>query len=174
MTHPLPGQPAPTLSMQTLSGEAFQLHAQSDARFTLIVFYRGLHCPLCRKQLTTLQRSLGEFEQRNVAVIAASTDTEDKAQESKSEWKIDQLNIGYGLTIEQARSWGLYISSAIKDAEPSFFAEPGLFLVAGDGTLYMASIQSMPFARPQFDDLLSAIDFITENDYPPRGTVASN
>ncbi len=31
----------------------------------------------------------------------------------------------------------------------------------------------MPFARPQFADLLNAIDFVTEKNYPPRGDVVS-
>ncbi len=41
-----------------------------------------------------------------------------------------------------------------------------------DNTLYAASIQSMPFARPNFDDLLKAVDFIVSKSYPPRGTAA--
>ncbi len=53
--------------------------------------------------------------------------------------------------------------------EPRRFNEPGLFLVRPDGTLYAASVQSMPFARPHFSDVLAAVEFVTKNDYPPRG-----
>ena len=53
--------------------------------------------------------------------------------------------------------------------EPEKFSEPGLFLVKPDGTLYAAFIQTMPFARPPLDQLLGAIDFIKEKDYPARG-----
>ena len=35
------------------------------------------------------------------------------------------------------------------------------------------AVQTMPFARPQFADLLTAIDFVTEKNYPPRGDVVS-
>ena len=38
-----------------------------------------------------------------------------------------------------------------------------------DGTLYWAAVQSVPFARPHFDEVLKAIDFIKERNYPPRG-----
>ena len=55
--------------------------------------------------------------------------------------------------------------------EPPFFPEPGLFLVRPDGTLFFSSVQSMPFARPHFDDVLSAIDYVLKHDYPPRGEV---
>jgi len=27
----------------------------------------------------------------------------------------------------------------------------------------------MPFARPHFDEILGAIDFVVKNDYPARG-----
>lgn len=27
----------------------------------------------------------------------------------------------------------------------------------------------MPFARPRFDEILGAIDFVLKNDYPARG-----
>jgi hypothetical protein len=56
--------------------------------------------------------------------------------------------------------------------EPALFSEPGLFLVRPDGTLYFATVQTMPFARPHFDDIVKAIDFVLAKDYPARGEVA--
>ena len=44
-----------------------------------------------------------------------------------------------------------------------------MFLVRPDGTLYAASIQSMPFARPSFADVAQAIAFVAEKNYPARG-----
>ena len=85
------------------------------------------------------------------------------------EWSIERLAIAYGLGIEEARQWGLYISSAIKEGEPPRFAEPGLFLIRPDGTLYCSSVQTMPFARPSFAEVLQAVAFITERSYPARG-----
>jgi hypothetical protein len=49
------------------------------------------------------------------------------------------------------------------------FSEPGVFLVRTDGTLYWASVQTMPFARPHFNEMLTAIDFVLKNGYPARG-----
>jgi hypothetical protein len=74
------------------------------------------------------------------------------------------------------RTWGLYISSSRGKTsagveEPALFTEPGLFLVRSDGTLYFASVQTMPFARPHFDEILQALDFVIANDYPARGEV---
>ena len=53
--------------------------------------------------------------------------------------------------------------------EPKLFAEPGLFLVKPDQTLYWASISTMPFARPHFNDIAGAIDFALSKNYPARG-----
>jgi len=73
-----------------------------------------------------------------------------------------------------SRAWGLYISNSRDKTsagieEPAQLNEPGLFLVRPDGSLYWAAVQSVPFARPQLDEVLKAIDFIKERDYPPRG-----
>ncbi|MCE2749571.1 MAG: AhpC/TSA family protein, partial [Rhodobacter sp.] len=46
---------------------------------------------------------------------------------------------------------------------------PGVFIVRPDGALYYGSTQTMPFARPSFQDLLGAIDFAIAKDYPARG-----
>ena len=164
-----PTQPVPELDVATLDGERFRLSERSPKAFTMSVFYRGLHCPICKPYLRELDRALEAFESRGVDVIAVSTDTRERAARSKEEWEIGRLPIGYGLEIANAREWGLFISRGIKESEPAEFAEPGLFLVRPDGTLYAASVQSMPFARPHFSDVLAAVDFITKNDYPPRG-----
>lgn len=55
--------------------------------------------------------------------------------------------------------------------EPAQFSEPGVFLVRADGTLYWSAIQTIPFARPHFRELLSAVDFVIAKDYPARGEV---
>jgi hypothetical protein len=55
--------------------------------------------------------------------------------------------------------------------EPPLFSEPALYLVQADGTLYFGSVQTMPFARPHFADILAAIDYVVAKNYPPRGEV---
>lgn len=85
------------------------------------------------------------------------------------EWDIENLNIGYDFSIEDGRKWDLFVSEGIKDAEPDVFLEPALFLIRPDNTLYSSSIQSMPFARPKFDELLKSISFVLKEDYPARG-----
>lgn len=170
MERPLPRTDAPALTVNLAGGSsAWSLHEQSPEHFTMVVFYRGLHCPVCRSYLETLQSKRGDFAERGVEVLAVSMDTEERAQKAIDKWSIGKLTVGYGLNEQQAQEWGLFLSRGIKDLEPDLFSEPGLFLVQPDGTLYYAAINSMPFGRPALDDLLGGVDFVLESAYPARG-----
>ena len=176
MTRLKPRHPVPELSVETVGGGRWTLSEQRPQRFTLVVFYRGLHCPLCKGYLRDLDRRLDEFAQRGVEVIAISSDSEERAGRSYDDWGLKNLRVGHGLDLDTARQWGLYVSAGIGTSsvgveEPERFSEPGLFLVRPDGTLYAAAIQTMPFARPNFAELLQALDIIIAKDYPARGEV---
>ncbi len=165
----LPRKKVPQLELELINDTNWKISEQDPDNFTLLVFYRGLHCPICKKQLEELTKKLDDFVNLGVNVIAISCDTEEKAKKTSQQWNIPSLPVGYGITIDKAREWGLYISAAKDEKEPEHFSEPGLFLVKPDQTLYFSSIQSMPFARPHFDDILKAIDYILEKGYPARG-----
>ena len=169
-----PRTKTPDLDIDTLEGGTWRLSDQKPENFTMIVAYRGLHCPICRPYLAELDRNIDEFKKRGVEVITISGDTKERAQAAKNEWKLKNLRIGYGLSIPNAREWGLYISTSRGKTsagvvEPDQFNEPGLFLVKPDQTLYASSVATMPFARPHFDEILNAINFVVDKDYPARG-----
>ncbi len=169
-----PRLPVPALAVPTLDGTTWALAEQKPDTFTMIVFYRGLHCPICKPYLRDLDRKLAEFEARGVTAIAVSSDSEERARRARDEWELDRLPIGFGLSIDKGREWGLYVSSSrgmtsVGIEEPALFTEPGLFLIRPDGTLYAGTIQTMPFARPSFSELSGALDFIMKSDYPARG-----
>ena len=174
-----PRQPVPALDVRTLSGKTWRLADQSPEHFTLIVFYRGRHCPVCAGYLGDLHSKLGDFEKRGVTVFALSSDGDARARDAQDNWKLGNLDLGYGLALDVARQWGLYVSSgrgktSIGIEEPALFSEPGLYLVRPDGTLYFGTVQTMPFARPHFDDILKAIDFAVAKDYPARGEIVDH
>lgn len=170
----IPRLPVPNVVVPTLAHGTFDLSAEAPERFTLLVFYRGLHCPVCAKYLSELVRLLPEFARRGVGVIALSGDTEERAAGMAKKINAGDLRVGHGVPLDLSRQWGLYVSASkgvtsIGIEEPALFAEPGVFLVRPDGTLYYSAVQSMPFARPHFDELLQALDFVIANDYPARG-----
>lgn len=169
-----PRQRVPELDFDLVGGGRWSLAAQKPQNFTMVVFYRGLHCPVCRRYTSELNGMAGEFDKRGVSSVIVSTDTKERAEQAKSQWGLPNLAVGYGVSIDKAREWGLYISTSrgVTSAgieEPPRFAEPGLFLIRPDATLYWASISTMPFARPRFGEIAQAIDFTLSKNYPARG-----
>lgn len=170
----MPRYPVPALNVALTTGGRFVLGANPGDKFDLLVFYRGLHCPLCAKYLLELERLAPEFASRGVQVVAISGDDADRGQQMATKVSASGVKFGYGLSLRSAREWGLYISTSrgktsIGIDEPALFSEPGVFIVRPDGTLYYGAVQTMPFARPPFQDLLGAIDFAVAKDYPARG-----
>lgn len=170
----MPRQPVPALRVPTLAHGDFDLATDAAPNFTLVVFYRGLHCPICFKYLLELGRLEPEFGKRGVKVIVLSSDTRERAQAMADKLNAPGLRMGYDLTLTQAREWGLFVSTSrgktsVGIEEPALFSEPGLFIVRPDATLYYGAVQTMPFARPHFDELLVALDFALEKNYPARG-----
>ncbi len=175
----IPRQPVPSLDVSTVGGGSWRLADQTPDNFTMIVFYRGLHCPICSMYLGDLNRKADDFAGKGVNVVVVSSDEEARATEAKDKWGLDKLTVGYGLDLDKAREWGLYISSSkgktsTGHEEPPLFSEPGIFFVKPDGSLYFANVQTMPFARPSFGDLLKALDFVIAKDYPARGEVVDH
>jgi peroxiredoxin len=164
-----PTEPAPDLTVPLLRGGTYRLADQRPRTFTMAVFFRGLHCPVCRAQLSELERRLPEFEQRGIEVIAVSGETHERTSRLAREWRLKQLALAYGLTEDDMRAWGLFVSHGIHDGEPAVFNEPGLFLISPDHTVYYESILSMPVGRPRVDDLLGGIDYWLASGYPARG-----
>ena len=170
----VPRRAVPPLAVPTLSHGPFDIGTARPARGTLICVYRGLHCPICATYLAELERLTPDFAQRGVETLAVSTDGAERAQAMADKIGAAALRVGFDLSLSTARAWGLYLSTgrgptSIGIEEPALFAEPGVFLVNADRTLYWASVQTMPFARPSFRDLLAAIDFAIAKSYPARG-----
>lgn len=107
----MPRQPVPELKVPTLQGTTWRLAEVTSEQFTLVVFYRGLHCPICRTYLGELDKLAADFKSRGVEIIAISSDVEERARQTKKDWGLANLILGYGLDLDVARQWGLYVSS---------------------------------------------------------------
>ena len=176
LTPLFPRQPVPPLEVDLLDGGMWRLADERPTNFTMVVFYRGWHCPLCSRYVADLDRRLAKFDERGVGVIAISSDTEERARQAQGDWKLERLRLGYRLDLDVGRKWGLFISTGVGVngaglLEPELFTEPGLYLVRADGTLYWGSVQTMPFARPNFGEVVQALDVVLGQNYPARGEV---
>ena len=175
--HLLPRQRVPDLSLRLAGGGSWRLSDQKPRHFTMLAFYRGMHCSVCRDYLVDLQSMHAAFTRHGVTPIAISADDAERACLVEATWALKDLCVAYGLSLQEAREWGLYISrgsgrSSLGIEEPPMFVEPALFLVRPDRTLYYASVQSMPFGRPWLHEVLRGIEKAVARDYPARGEVA--
>ncbi|MEQ9695473.1 peroxiredoxin-like family protein [Shimia sp. SDUM112013] len=170
----IPRQKTPNLTLPMLGGGTFDLASEGSERGTVICFFRGLHCPICANYLKELEKRVADFAERGVSCIAVSSDGEERTQAMADKIEAKGLRFAYDLPLDVARDWGLYISTSrgktsIGLEEPALFSEPGLFMVTPQQTLYYGSVQTMPFVRPHFSELVGALDFAIANDYPARG-----
>ena len=166
----VPGNKAPDLHLPLTIDAQFDLADQTPELFTMLVFYRGKHCPICRSYLETIGGRLDEITKRGINPLAISMDSEERAMVVDREWDTHDLPLAHSMSEETAREWSLYISSKREGSdEPPIFSEPALYLIKPDGTIYFANVQSAPFMRPPIDELLKALDFIGDKNYPPRG-----
>lgn len=170
----IPRQKTPNLTLPLLGGGTFDLATEGSERGTVICFYRGLHCPICANYLKELEKRVADFAERGVTCIAVSSDGEERTQDMADKIDAKSLRFAYDLPLNVAKDWGLYISTSrgktsIGIEEPTLCSEPGLFMVSPDQSLYYGSVQTMPFVRPHFSELVGALDFAIANNYPARG-----
>ncbi|GAC1500079.1 MAG: peroxiredoxin-like family protein [Pseudarthrobacter sp.] len=169
----IPTQTAPNLDLPLVGGRTtddLKLGTGNGGRFSMVVFYRGLHCPICRKQLTEIDKRIQDLNAAGIGqVVAVSMETAERSTRIVNEWHLSNLPVAYGLSEVAARSWGLNLSHAINDGEPELFNEPGIFILDEDGTLFWSSTATMPFGRPSLDDVIAGVGYAQDHDYPARG-----
>ena len=165
----MPDAEAPSLTVDTLHHGRFDLNSEKPENFTMVVFYRGYHCPVCKAYLQKLEQLVDDYHEAGFSVVAISMDGAERANKTADEWELSKTRVGFGLSEAAARTWGLYISKAIRETEADIFTEPGLFWVRPDGRLYLVDIANMPWARPDLELLLSKAPFAVEKNYPARG-----
>jgi peroxiredoxin len=167
---PVAGTGLPRFEVAAVGGGSIDL--ASTPGWRLLSVYRGKHCPLCKKYYKTLDGMLDEFKAAGVSVVAMSADPKEKAEADVASegWRFP---VGYGLTLEQMRALGLYISEPRSPQETDRpFAKPGLFVVNPAGQLQIVDVSNAPFARPDLAAILMGIKLIQERNYPIRGTLA--
>lgn len=163
----------PSLELPTLDGDKLSIGTpQAGFDWRMVVVYRGKHCPLCTRYLNEVEKLKDEFFKLGIDIVAVSADSQAQAS-AHMEKLLVSYPLAYGLSTEQMKQLGLYIShprSAQETDHP--FAEPGLFVINDKGQAQVLDISNGPFVRPELGVLLSGLAFIRnpQNNYPIRGT----
>lgn len=161
------GVPFPALSWDSVAHGTVAPSAGPGWR--MLVIYRGKHCPLCKAYLNELNDMLPAFGAAQISVMTLSADPQAKAEAEVKEcgWNFP---VGYGLTVPQMRTLGLYVSDPRSPEETDRpFSEPALFVINPHGQAQIIDISNAPFARPALKSLLSGLQFVIGKDYPIRG-----
>jgi peroxiredoxin len=163
------GAPIGPLSFHVVNGDGPITIGETKDRWTILFVYRGKHCPRCKRYLNKLNEALESWTSvMDVVVVSADGLEKAKADQKEFSWNFD---LCYGLTVDQMRFLGLYVSEPLSEAETtSLFSEPGTFAIRPDGTLMLVDISNGPASRPDLEELLDGMKFNIENDRPVRGT----
>jgi peroxiredoxin len=164
------GSAFPTLTLPKVGGGEISVGGAGGWR--MLVVYRGKHCPLCKTYLKNLGGLLDGYREAGVDIAVVSGDPKEKAETEAAEegWTFP---VGYGLSVEQMRALGLYISDPRSPQETDRqFPEPGLFVINPEGRVQIVDISNAPFSRPDIANILNGIRFVQKNNYPIRGTAA--
>jgi len=165
---PVAGSTLEPMSFSKIGGGAINIGGVQE-NWTLLVVYRGKHCPRCKKYLNILNNMREQWADAGFDIAVISSDPIDKAQADKNEfgWSFD---LGYDLNEDQMTTLGLYISDPLSASETDRrFAEPGVFVIRPDGSQLLIAISNGPSARPDLVELLDGMIFTKNNDRPPRG-----
>jgi peroxiredoxin len=165
-----PGSILAPMTFPRVGGGEFSVGGARDT-WTMLIVYRGKHCPRCKKYLNILDGMRGDWADAGFDIAVVSADSEEKAKADQAEfgWQFD---LGYDLTEDQMALLGLYVTDPLSGAETDRrFAEPGTYVIRPDGSVLLIAISNGPSARPELTELLDGMIFTKQNDRPPRGTV---
>ena len=166
------GRTFPSITVTALDGSQHDLAQRNEGRWKMVVVYRGRHCPLCTKYLNNLEGYVSRLDEIDVDVIAVTADRLEQVQDQLKKLDVS-FPMYHGLTIEQMKELGLYISHPRSPQETDHpFPEPGLFVINNEGEVHVVDLSNNPFVRPELKALTNGLAWIKDpdNNYPIRGT----
>ena len=163
----------PSLVVRSIDGDEVDISKPvAGADWHMVLVYRGRHCPLCTRYLNMLEEFVTLLREIGVSLSVVSGDSKEQL-ESHLEKLNTSFPIFYGLSVEQMKTLGLYISHPRSEKETDHpFAEPGVFVINEHGMVQVVDISNNPFVRPELEKLVSGLKWIRDpkNNYPIRGT----
>ncbi|MCL4168829.1 UNVERIFIED_CONTAM: hypothetical protein GTU68_019699 [Idotea baltica] len=157
----LVGRKAPAFSAPAVINgeeiiEGFSLDQYLGKKDVVFFFYPKDFTFVCPTEILAFQEKLGEFEKRGVAVVGASTDTE----ETHLAWLMTAKDQGgiegvtYPLVADTAKTIASNFGVLAGDWN---YNEAGTFLIDKEGTVRQETINDLPLGR-NIDEMIRLVD----------------
>ncbi|NQY66564.1 MAG: peroxiredoxin [Flavobacteriales bacterium] len=178
----LSGKKAPSFSANAVVNggefvEDFSLDQFLGKKHVLLLFYPKDFTFVCPTELHAFQAKLGQFEERNVAVVGVSTDTEQShwgwLQMPKEQGGIKGVTYPLVADIDKTISFNFGTLAGEYDyneegqlvANGNMFAYRGLFLIDKEGVVQHQIVNNFPLGRSTDEALrmVDALQFFEEN-----------
>ena len=176
----LVGKKAPSFTAQAVVDgnkivEEFSLDQYLGKKYVVFFFYPKDFTFVCPTELHAFQEKLAEFEKRDVAVVACSTDTEQShwgwLQMPKSQGGIQ--GVTYPIVADTNKTISknydvlagdfYYDENDMLQAEGELIAYRGLFLIDKDGIVRHQVVNDLPLGR-SVDEALRMVDALQFNE----------
>jgi peroxiredoxin len=153
----------PKMTFRTLDHGKVALPDYFGKRWGVMLFYRGVWCGYCRRQLADFQQHLAEVERRDCGVVAVSVDSAADARKM-----VEQGNITYPVAygadaIEVATQIGCFYEPTDR------FLQKSAFVVRPGGEIARASYSTGPTGALTSADTIYSLDFFQKNPHHRTG-----
>ena len=153
----------PTLRFATLDHGMIDIPDYFGEKWGIVLLYRGVWCGYCRRQLADFQQRLGEIEQRNAGVVAASVDSAADARNMIEHGGIG-YPVGFGLdAVAVASVIGCFYETGDR------FLQKTAFIVRPGGEIARACYSTGPVGALTTADTLYSLDFFQKNPHHRTG-----
>ena len=109
-----PTRKAPNLVLPTVYHSEFNLFNEEPVNFTMVIFIRGLHCPLCIIYLKQMIKYVQTLKNIGVDYVTVSSDDKTRATQMLQKVGSTELRLAYDLDIAKAKEWDLFIKKEVK------------------------------------------------------------
>ena len=168
MTGIQPADVFPDIQFKMMDGSTKQLGGKSS-RWTVLVAYRGDHCPRCKTYIAKLEELAKSYADREVDLYLASMDPEPVAKRTIEEnnWT---LPVAHSMSVEDCQRLSLFLTDHEEGAELSgCYSEPGLYLINPEGLTQVIETSNSPSVRPDLEVVLDGIIGTQDRNLPIRG-----
>ena len=170
------GDRAPNFELPNAHGHRIRLAYELERGAVVLTFYRGAWCPFCHLQLRSLQQALPQIEALGASLVAISPQLPggSRSMSDKNALTFEVLSdlqshvaSEYGITFTLAppdQTLFLEVGNDLRTANGDsrwVLPAPATFVIAADGTIHLARVDSDYTTRINPDEILSALGAIT-------------